>query len=104
MSPKTKTARSGFRDLARIVRTVADLERLVEQFREAHPAGHRCAVCDFIRDKDKHHHPAGPSDTLAALHVAAWSFSNLLDGDLGLGPRGEGVLLDLAHALGGDGA
>ncbi len=71
--------RPGFRQLTAIFRAVVDLEHMVGEFRKAHPPGHQCPVCENIREVDRLYHPAGPSDAIVALHVAAWQFHQLLD-------------------------
>jgi hypothetical protein len=74
-----RSRRPGFRELIAIFRAVVDLEVMVEAFREAHPPGHQCPACEHIREFDRVNFPAGPSDALVALHVAAWEFHNLLE-------------------------
>jgi hypothetical protein len=71
--------RPGFRELCDIYRAVADLERRVERFREQHPPGHRCEVCDHLRALEAIFRPAGPADTLASLHVSLWQHRCLMD-------------------------
>lgn len=75
----TATTPGGALALLGITLDVGRLLARVQAFREEHPPGHEgCAVCDHLRRRDGDHYPAGPTDTLAALHVALWNFDNLL--------------------------
>lgn len=73
----TTTAAEAAGALLRITTGVSKLLALVETFRDEHPAGHACEVCDIIRRSDEVNAPAGPSDMLVALHVCLLNFDNL---------------------------